>query len=239
MASSDGNRRTAHPTDYDTDIARFLTNQAATKSYSTAGDVHERVAERLHGYGLTAPVLDLGGGNGTLARRLHQLGVETVVLDQAEYIRSAPRPAVRADAMHLPLRAGSFGAVAALWMMYHLANPGACLRAVETVLRPGGILVTCAPSRYNDPEFSSVLPRWGEPSTFDAEDAVAITGQVFELVSVQRWDAPLVSLPDPAAVITFLRGRGLDSRAAKERAQQFATPMTVTKRGVLIWGRRR
>ncbi len=197
------------------------------------------MAQRLASDHLTGPVLDLGGGNGLLARLLHQLNVPTVALDQAEYVRSAPRPVVQADAMHLPLRVETFGAVAALWMLYHLVDPGACLRAVETVLRPRGIFVACAPSRHNDPEFKTVLPRWGEPSTFDAEEAVAVTEQVFDIVSVERWDSPLVALPDSAAVVAFLRGRGLDGQSAKDGARQFTTPMTVTKRGVLLWARRR
>ena len=70
MTSGDSDKRTAHPADYDTDLDRFLTNQVATRSYSAVGDVHEQVAQRLGGADLAGPVLDLGGGNGLLARRL-------------------------------------------------------------------------------------------------------------------------------------------------------------------------
>ena len=97
--------------------------------------------------------------------------------------------------------------------------------------------MACAPSRYNDPEFKAVLPEWGSRSTLDAEDAEELIGEVFDVVDVERWDAPLVSLRDAAAVETFLRGRGLGPQAAVEAAAGFESPMTVTKRGALVWAR--
>jgi hypothetical protein len=55
-----------------------------------------------------------------------------------------------------------------------------------------------------DPELASVLPGWGEPLSFDAEDGPALLGQVFDIVEIQRRDAPVVRIPD-----LYLRGRGL------------------------------
>jgi ubiquinone/menaquinone biosynthesis C-methylase UbiE len=220
--------------DYDTDLDRFLTNQDATRSFSAGGDMHGGVAQRLrerHGAGL---VLDLGGGNGLLARAL---GGSAVVADRAGYVTTAPRPAVRADAEAIPFREGSFDAVAALWMLYHLPDPRTALREAARVLRPGGTFVACAPSRHNDPEFSAVLPGWGSGSSFDAENAVDLVSQVFEVVEVERWDGPYITLPDSAAVAMFLRGRGLTAAASADAAAAYETPMTVTKRGVLVWAR--
>ncbi len=57
------------PVDYDRDPARFAAYQAATARFSAVGDVHVPVAERLTSTA-AASVLDLGGGNGTLARLL-------------------------------------------------------------------------------------------------------------------------------------------------------------------------
>ena len=68
----------------------------------------------------SARFLDLGGGNGTLGKLMSEHGRSTVVVDSADYVRSAPRPAVQADATRLPFRAGCFAAVAALWMLYYL-----------------------------------------------------------------------------------------------------------------------
>ena len=226
------------PVDYDSDPTRFLANQVATASFSSAGDVHAPVAERLRAR-TAGPVLDLGGGNGTLARLLIRSGVSTVVLDQAAHIHQAPLPAVRADAQRLPFKDGGFGAVSALWMLYHLPDPHAALIEADRVLRAGGTFVACSSSRFNDPEVAGVLPDWGDPFSFDAESAPAIVSEVFDIFEIERWDAPMVTLPDSRAVELFLRGRGLTEHEASVSAHSFPTPLDVTKRGVLIWAVRR
>lgn len=223
--------------DFDSDPGRFLSSQTATRLFSSAGDVHEPVAERLSQQHPAGRVLDVGGGNGLLARHLLHRGMESVVVDRARYAATAPGPVVRADARALPFADASFDAVAALWMLYHLAGPGRVLEEARRVLMPGGTFVACAPSRWNDPELSDVLPGWGSRSTFDAEEAVDVVNEVFDVVDVDRWDAPLVSLPDAAAVATFLRGRGLSPHDAAAAAGRFSPPLTVTKRGVLVWAR--
>lgn len=224
--------------DYYSDPARFAANQAATARFSAAGDVHGLVAERLARFA-AVPVLDLGGGNGTLARLLTDRGVPTVVLDQAAHVEQAPRPAVRADAQRLPFTNGSFGAVAALWMLYHLCAPRSALVEAARVLRAGGLFVACTSSRFNDPEVASALPGWGRAFTFDAESAPGMVADVFTVVDVQRWDMPMITLPDTAAVGLFLRGRGLPQQRAQQLAEGFTTPLRVTKRGVLVWATRR
>ena len=87
--------------DFDSDPERFAANQAATQQFSAGGDVHQQVADRIGALD-AGRVLDLGGGDGTLARLLARHDVPTVVLDRAGYVRSAPPPAVQADAARLP-----------------------------------------------------------------------------------------------------------------------------------------
>ena len=231
-----GDTPRAQPVDFDDDLDRFLANQAATRSFSS-GDLHEPVAERLCRQHTGGRVLDLGGGNGLLAGHLQDRGMSSVVLDRAAYVAAAPGPVLQADARALPFPDRSFDAVAALWMLYHLEEPLLVLREVARVLRPGGSFVACAPSRKNDPELRHVLPGWGERSTFDAEDAVDTVAHVFDVVEVERWDAPLLSLPDVSAAATYLRGRGLAGDAATASAAVLETPLAVTKRGVLVWAR--
>jgi SAM-dependent methyltransferase len=229
--------RRALEADFDRDPGRFAANQLATQTFSMIGDIHDQVADRLAKITI-GPILDLGGGNGSLAKSLARHGRSTVVVDRADYVRSAPRPAVQADATRLPFRADCFAAVAALWMLYYLDRPEDVLIEAARVLSTDGIFVACTSSRYNDPEIASVLPAWGEPFSFDAETAPASVAEHFSITEVVAWDRPAVRLPDTAAVELFLRGRGLSADEASRQAGSWTTPLTVTKRGCLIWARR-
>jgi SAM-dependent methyltransferase len=228
--------RSALEADFDHDPGRFAANQPATQNFSMTSDVHDQVADRLAKITI-GPILDLGGGNGTLAKLLSEHGRSTVVVDRADYVRSAPRPAVQADATRLPFRAECFAAVAALWMLYYLDRPEEVLIEAARVLRTGGTFVACTSSRFNDPEIAGVLPGWGEPFSFDAETAPAIVADHFKIIEVIEWDMPAARLPDTAAVELFLRGRGLSADEASRQAASWTTPLTVTKRGCLIWAR--
>ncbi len=224
LPAGDGHTSELVP-DYDADPGRFAANQAATARFSTVGDVHAPVAERLRRAG-QSPILDVGGGNGVLARVLDapRSGLTVVVLDPAAHVAHAPRPAVRGDARCLPFATGAFGAVAALWMLYHLPDPLLAMREIARVLRPQGTFVACTSSRFNDPELAHVLPGWGREFVFDAETAVELVADVFAVTEVQRWDAPMVHLPDRAAVALFLRGRGLPRDRAEQAADQYPDP---------------
>lgn len=227
----------ALPVDYDSDPGRFASNQAATAAFSRLGDVHGLVARRLVDAG-SGVVLDVGGGNGALARELAKVGARAVTADRAVYVAESRPPVLRCDALLLPFREGSFSGAAALWVLYHVANPRAALAELYRCLRPGGLVAVCAPSRYNDPELRPALPRWGQPLSFDAENGPAQVAAVFGDVEVEAWDEPMVSLAGAADVALFLRGRGLSEDDARAAAERFKTPLTVTKRGMLAWARR-
>jgi SAM-dependent methyltransferase len=225
------------PADYDGDPGRFAANQAATAAFSRRGDVHAAVAKHLVEVGCEL-VLDAGGGNGVLARELAKAGARTVTVDRASYVADAPRPVLRANVLMLPFRELSFQGTAALWMLYHLASPEAALAEFRRCLRPGGVMVASAPSRCNDPELRSVLPRWGQPLSFDAENGPGQVARVFGDVQVEAWDEPMISLSDPEELALYLRGRGLAEDDARTAARRVGTPVTVTKRGMLAWARK-
>jgi hypothetical protein len=73
--------------------------------------------------------------------------------------------------------------------------------------------------------------------TFDAELAPGLVAEHFTEVEVHAWDQPLLMLPDHEAVRDYLIGKGTNPREAAQAARAAAVPLTVTKRGALVWGR--
>jgi SAM-dependent methyltransferase len=229
----------AYACDYDHDPDRFRTGRQNVLAYGTAGDVHEPIAARLVAEGLR-PVLDVGCGDGALGRPLIAAGVPWVGVDLSiTLLRDAPRPTARADATRLPFPDQSFGAVTALYMLYHLSEPARAIAEAHRVLRPGGLLVTAAPSRYDSPEVEHLMPLQ-PPATFDSELGPELLGRSFASVEVDAWDGPYVTLPDAEALRRYLLGRGCPRDLAAERAA--ATPLTfplpITKRGAIVYGRK-
>jgi SAM-dependent methyltransferase len=210
------------PNDYDADPGRF---RAADRSWQLRGDIHEMVVARLARDNVT-PVIDVGGGRGRLAELLPG----AVVVDPSPaQLADAPHPKVRADALALPFRSGVAGAVTMLWMLYHLDDPVAAIAEAKRVLRPGGRFASGTASRRNDPELTDSYP----PSPFDAEEAPVIVASVFGDVEVETWDGPFTVLPDREAVVQYCRSHFLPPEAA----DRVTPPVTLTKRGCLMWAR--
>jgi SAM-dependent methyltransferase len=224
----------ALPNDYDADPSRFL----ATEQHPH-DDVHPYVAERFAAAGAHT-VLDVGGGNGKLARRLPGLGMRCLLVDLSPTMLDlAPRPAARADGARLPVADASVDAVAALYTLYHHADPLAPIREARRVLRPGGLFAACAANRDSDPELAGVIPDWGSASTFDGEDAAEIVASVFrapgDTVDTDRWDGPLVTLASPADAVARLRVSRLSRTAAAAAAGTLSLPLALTKRGCIVY----
>ena len=75
----------ALPSDYDCDPGRFAANQLSTRRFLARQDVHSDVAQRFADEDIHR-VVDIGGGNGALARLLVEHGIDTVVVDRANYV---------------------------------------------------------------------------------------------------------------------------------------------------------
>ncbi len=64
-------------------------------------------------------------------------------------------------------------------------------------------------------------------------------GSIFGGLEVERWDAPLLELPDRDAVRDYLAGKGVAPEHARRAADADETPLRITKRGTLLFGRKR
>ena len=122
-------------------------------------------------------------------------------------------------------------------MLYHLPEPALALAEAHRVLRPGGLLAVAVPSRHDSPELAHVLP--AGPLTFDAELAPELIGERFHDLEVERWDAPLLRLPSREEVLDYLIGKGAEPERAAAAAEDVEVPLEVTKRGALLFARRR
>jgi SAM-dependent methyltransferase len=223
------------PLDYDRDPKRFRLARSVLREHAQAEDVHGRVAERLLAERLT-PVLDVGCGDGELARHLPDaawVGVDSSL----EMLTRAPQPSIRADAIALPFEDASFASVAVLYVLYHLPEPRQALAEARRVLRPGGLIAVAAPSRNDSPELAHALPTTS--LTFDAELGADMLAELFVEIEAERWDARLLELPDRETVRDYLIGKGLVPDRAAHGAQSVDTPLTVTKRGALLFARKR
>jgi SAM-dependent methyltransferase len=220
------------PFDYDQNPERFRLATRVTKQYLTAArSLYELIAEVL---ARVEPqrILDIGCGEGALRAALPDaLGSRIVGLDaSATMLGTHPLPVVQADATALPFLVDAFDAAVAVNVLDHLAEPTAAIGEAHRVLALGGSFLAATASRHDSPELAEVWrPR---PSSFDAEDAPGLVASVFGQVQVQRWDAPLVRLPDHPAVREYLIARFVAP------AHKVATPVTVTKRGAMIHARK-
>lgn len=225
----------ALPPDYDERPERFRTARSVQRRHAAAADIHADVANRFLAEGLT-PVLDVGCGEGELARHLPE-GAWVGVDSSPTMLAEAPGPVVEADATALPYPDASFGSLALLYVLYHLPDPARALAEAHRVLRPGGLVAVAAPNRRDSPELAHALP--GGPLTFDAEVAPELVGERFHDLELKRWDAPLLRLPNRSDVRDYLIGKGVEPERAGAAAEAVDVPLDVTKRGVLVFARRR
>jgi SAM-dependent methyltransferase len=134
---SDHQRRRPVRSDYDTQPDRFHLARDVLSRHGGVADVHAAVAARFVAEE-RVPVLDVGCGEGELARYL-PAGAWAGVDASPTMVAGAPPGARLGQADSLPFAAGSFGGVALLYVLYHLEDPACAERGASrwTPKRPG------------------------------------------------------------------------------------------------------
>ena len=177
---------------------------------------------------LSGPVLDVGCGEGRLASilsgRALWIGVDS---SPTQLGKNPHRPLVRGDMRKLPFGDSAFQEVTHLWCLYHLEEPLVAIQEAWRVLRSGGRYYACTAARDNDPE---LMPQGYPASSFDAEEAVATVGSVFNHAEAQRWDGRFFPLQTREEVRAYCRHHYIPA----ERAEAAELPLWLTKRGVLV-----
>lgn len=119
-------------------------------------------------------ILDVGGGTGALALRLHEaMGAEVTVLDPTpEMLRYVPAEgpvhSVLGVAEAMPFENGSFDAVIVTDAFHHFRDQPGAIREFRRVVRPGGgvVVVELDPTTLGIRVIAPLERLLGEPGAF-------------------------------------------------------------------------
>jgi SAM-dependent methyltransferase len=139
-------------------------------------------------------VLEVGGGEGELAERIHdELGAEVVGIDQSERMveiqQSKGIDARVGDVEELPFGDGEFDVAIAAWMLYHVPDLDRGLAELARVLKPGGRLVAVTNGADHLRELWDLAHRASSVGDFSFNSGNAEKSLRHHFVSVERRDA--------------------------------------------------
>ena len=156
-------------------------------------------------------VLEVGCGQGWASEWIKdELGAEVVAVDQSErMVELTRRRGVDAhvgDVQDLAFEDGSFDAVLAAWMLYHVPDLDRGLSELARVLRPGGRLVAVTNAPESLHELWTLLGADRTPfliAGFHSDNGAEILRRHFQHVEV-RQAAGTVTFADPEAVQRYV-----------------------------------
>jgi ubiquinone/menaquinone biosynthesis C-methylase UbiE len=121
-------------------------------------------------------LLDVGCGDGQLARQFVAAGFAVVGVEPSERLRndftaagrdldSSVYHVVDGYAENLPFEDASWRAILMTEVLEHVADPNTVLRELHRVLAPGGRLCVSVPTSFTERFYSRVHPRYTENAT--------------------------------------------------------------------------
>jgi SAM-dependent methyltransferase len=182
-----------------------------------------------------ARVLDVGSGSGALVPSLRAAAADVTVVGldaSTEMLRRCRSgtgiPAIRCDALSLPIRDAAVDAMVLAFVLFHLSDPAQAVAEAARVLTSGGRVGTATWARDGPMEADAVwdetLTEAGAPPLparrvdfgLDSEDAI---GELLASAGLQPkpiWREPLCHQWKPTAYYRFATGSGRN----RQRLQQ-------------------
>jgi SAM-dependent methyltransferase len=157
-------------------------------------------------------VLEVGGGPGELAARIHdELGCEVVMLDVSERMVELARArgvdARVGDVQSLPFEDGSFDCAVAAWMLFHVADLERGLAEIARVLAPAGRFVAVTNAAHHLRELRELAGSAAWALAFSRENAEPALSRHF--AGIERRDADgWVTIEDDETVRAYVASLG-------------------------------
>jgi ubiquinone/menaquinone biosynthesis C-methylase UbiE len=163
-------------------------------------------------------VLEVGGGDGWLAARMHdELGCEVTLVDQSERMveLAAARGLVAriGDVQRLAFDDATFDTVVAAWMLYHVHDIDRALSEIARVLEPEGRLIALTNSRRHCEEVFDLIayPQSAREWTFRAENGGESLRRHFS--TVEREDlVGVATVHDRETLVNYQRSMMTDTQ---------------------------
>jgi len=182
-------------------------------------------------------VLEVGGGEGELAERIHdELGAEVIGIDQSERMveiqRSKGIDARVGDVEELPFADGEFDVAVAAWMLYHVPDLDRGLAELARVLKPGGRLVAVTNAADHLHELWDLAHQASSLGNFSFNSENAEEWLRHHFASVERRDARGWTTMDEETIRGF--GASWTDLGALVTAGPFDKPLRVRRHSTVF-----